>query len=147
MMISKHFSLKELTYTSHKEYLESNIIAAKNNYEKILKLAEFAESVRKVLNCPMIITSGYRCERLNSALGGSKTSQHVKFEAIDFIPKGMGIDQALHAIVESGLSFGQLIDEQTSTSRWIHISMGDSREYLVYRNGMYMLAGTTTQEA
>jgi hypothetical protein len=33
---------------------------------------------------PISINSGYRAERLNTALGGSSTSQHVRGEAIDF---------------------------------------------------------------
>ena len=39
---------------------------------------------------PVVISSGYRCPELNAAVGGSKTSQHMKAQAIDFTCPGFG---------------------------------------------------------
>lgn len=41
------------------------------------------ESVRRILGRPVLITSGYRCARLNSAVGGSKNSYHIRCRAVD----------------------------------------------------------------
>lgn len=41
------------------------------------------ESVRRVLGRPLLITSGYRCARLNSAVGGAKNSYHTRYRAVD----------------------------------------------------------------
>lgn len=41
------------------------------------------ESVRRILGRPVLITSGYRCLRLNSAVGGAKRSYHVRYRAVD----------------------------------------------------------------
>lgn len=41
------------------------------------------ERVRGILGRPVLITSGYRCSRLNSAVGGAKRSYHVRYRAVD----------------------------------------------------------------
>lgn len=41
------------------------------------------ESVRRILHRPVLITSGYRCARLNSAVGGAKNSYHTRYRAVD----------------------------------------------------------------
>lgn len=41
------------------------------------------ESVRRILGRPVLITSGYRCARLNSAVGGVKKSYHIRCRAVD----------------------------------------------------------------
>jgi uncharacterized protein YcbK (DUF882 family) len=43
-----------------------------------------AESVRAVLDLPMIIDSWYRCPTYNAAIGGAPNSMHVYGLAIDF---------------------------------------------------------------
>lgn len=41
------------------------------------------ESVRRILGRPVLITSGYRCARLNSAVGGARKSYHTRYRAVD----------------------------------------------------------------
>ena len=41
------------------------------------------ERVRSILGRPVLITSGYRCFRLNSAVGGAKKSYHIRYRAVD----------------------------------------------------------------
>lgn len=125
--ITEHFSLEELTTTDCAELKEQNRKEAPK--DKLLKLAEFAEKVRAVLNCPMIITSGFRCEKLNNLVGGSPTSQHRFCEAIDFIPK-MDADKAFGRIILSGIEYGQLIYYTRGISHFLHISMGAKRQNL-----------------
>lgn len=45
--------------------------------------AHILEYVRRILSRPLLITSGYRCSRLNSAVGGAKKSYHVRYRAVD----------------------------------------------------------------
>lgn len=138
MNLTPHFTLEELTYTSNKNYAESNKKSAMFVFEHVYKLALFAEQVRVILNVPMTITSGFRCAGLNEAIGGSSTSQHVKAEAIDFIPgKGMTIDEAFDIIRKSNLVYGQLIKERSGSKQWIHVSMGYKQQALTYLDGKY----------
>ena len=40
-------------------------------------------NLREALGQPIIITSGYRCEKYNKKIGGSPTSSHLKGLAVD----------------------------------------------------------------
>lgn len=135
--LTKHFSLQELATTSNKVLAKKNLNEAKEHLTEMECLALFAEQVRAFINVPMVITSGFRCEELNKAVGGVKTSQHRFFRAIDFIPKGMGLDECFSRLKMSNLVYGQLIKEQSGSSEWLHVSMGDKRENLVYKDGKY----------
>ena len=137
MKLTSHFSLEELTTTNNKALASKNLKEAKANLTLMEDLALFAEQVRAFINVPMVITSGFRCEELNKAVGGVKTSQHRFFRAIDFIPKGMDLDECFSRLKMSNLVYGQLIKEHSGSSAWIHVSMGDKRENLIYKDGKY----------
>lgn len=137
MKLTSHFSLEELTTTNNKALASKNLKEAKANLTLMEDLALFAEQVRAFINVPMVITSGFRCEELNKAVGGVKTSQHRFFRAIDFIPKGMDWDECFSRLKMSNLVYGQLIKEHSGSSEWIHVSMGDKRENLIYKDGKY----------
>lgn len=134
MKITPHFSFEELTATNHQELLEKNRAVAQQNTTAMWHLALFAEQVRAILNAPIRITSGFRCAELNDAVGGSKTSQHTLYQALDIIPKGMDIEDAYEELVDSDMLYGQLILEKGT---WIHISMGYKRENLICRKTKY----------
>lgn len=46
------------------------------------------ETLRKLLNVPMTITSGYRCPKDNAAAHGAKQSMHLYGQACDFMLNG-----------------------------------------------------------
>lgn len=137
LQLSPHFNLSELACTSNKALAEKNLKEAKAHLTEMECLAFFAEQVRMFINAPMIISSGYRCDELNRAVGGAKTSQHRVFRAIDFIPKGIDLDECYAKLQFSPLVYKQLIKEQSGSKRWIHVSMGFGRENLIYKDGKY----------
>lgn len=141
IQITQHFSLDELTTTNRVKYKDKNYKYGLQKITQMNILAHFAEQVRLIVNCPMKITSGIRCEELNAVVGGSKTSQHLKGEAIDFIPTKIKIQTAFNKIRKSNLEFGQLIIEKSGKSEWIHISIGVKRQVLKYDNGKYSVIG------
>lgn len=123
--LSAHFKFSELTTTDDKELKKTNQEIAKKDYEQKLKdLAGFAEKVRKIIGCPMIITSGFRCEQLNKKLGGSPTSKHRFCEAIDFIPKNISAFEAFVKILISDLEYHEVILTKRGISHFIHIAIG-----------------------
>ncbi|MFN9979323.1 MAG: YcbK family protein, partial [bacterium] len=73
---------------------EELINEVKDNLER---LALFLEQVRKVVNKPISISSGYRSKEVNESVGGSKTSQHCEGCAADFNVKGMSPDAVVRA--------------------------------------------------
>lgn len=137
IQITQHFSLDELTTTNKVKYKEKNYKYGLQKITQMNILAHFAEQVRLIVGCSMQITSGIRCEELNVAVGGSKTSQHLKGEAIDFIPTKIKIQTAFRKIRASNLDFGQLIIEKSGQKEWIHISTGIKKQVLKYENGKY----------
>jgi zinc D-Ala-D-Ala carboxypeptidase len=66
------------------------------------------------------ISSGYRCPRLNAAVGGSSSSAHLWGWATDFNCRRFGSPLAVcKAIAASDIEYDQLIHE---FGRWVHIS-------------------------
>ena len=86
-------------------------------------------------------TSMFRSESVNTAIGGSSTSQHVKGEAVD-ITGIEGKSTNLFEIYQwaaNNLTYGQLIWEEGNNTNpeWIHISLGTKKQKLRYINGDY----------
>jgi zinc D-Ala-D-Ala carboxypeptidase len=76
---------------------------------------------------PIDISSGYRCQPLNKAVGGEPNSDHVRAAAVDFTAPVFGtpldICRALAPLV-SVLGIGQLIYERPrgAALAWVHAS-------------------------
>lgn len=89
-------------------------------YDNMLKTVVAMQKIRELLGVPIIVTSWYRCPKLNEKVGGSKTSSHMKCLAVDFKTK---LDKkiVIEKIKNSDIEFDQLILEKT----WIHIGFGE----------------------
>jgi hypothetical protein len=123
MKLSEHFTLSEMTRTS------SGIANVPTDAEvKALTVlcTTLLEPVRNRFG-PVSIHSGYRGPAVNAAIGGSKTSQHMRGEAADFHCPGATLETVMRwIVVESGLSYGQVILEGHTKGEptWIHLSLG-----------------------
>jgi len=117
MQLSEHFSIEELTTTSHRN-LDNTPSSEIIEHLKIT--AAGLESVRKLLfDLPIHINSGYRSTVVNKAVGGSPTSDHPHGWCADFICPQFGTPiDICRKIAESSIKFDQLIEEGT----WVHIS-------------------------
>lgn len=79
------------------------------------------EPVRKLVNLPVRVTSGFRSKRVNAAVGGVTASQHLTGCAADISFGGPDTNKRIfQRIAQSDIPFDQLIDERNY--RWIHIS-------------------------
>ena len=141
MLLTPHFSDTELCTTNKKKYQEMNLQKGLKQIGKLYMLAGFAERVREIVGKPLIITSGFRCEELNKAVGGAFNSQHKLCEAIDFVSKGLTTSQIACKLASSDLKFQQLIVESSKGDYWIHVSIGSKREVLQYKDGKYTALG------
>ena len=138
--LSPHFTFSELVKTSHKEFAKQNEEYGRKNINKLKDHADFLETVRDVLGCPLIVSSSVRCPELNKSVGGATTSQHMKCEASDLIPVGISVPDAFQKLYKSNLMYDQLILEQAGGKEWIHISYVPSinrKETLVYNGKRY----------
>lgn len=85
------------------------------------------EPIRIHFGAPIKLNSGYRCPRLNAALGSKPSSQHTRGQAADIeIPTGPSNADLAKWIAQSGLPFDQLILEAyhpgQPRSGWVHVS-------------------------
>ena len=76
------------------------------------------------------ISSGYRCERLNKAVGGKSNSQHLTGCAADvqYIDGNgqMNNLKIIEWVQKFGLSFDQMLNE--FGGKWIHLSYVNDKE-------------------
>jgi len=84
------------------------------------------QPLREVLNEPLVISSGYRCTKVNGLVGGQPKSQHLTGQAADLIFPGKGNACLFNKIVELKLPFDQLIWEYGTDKEpaWVHVSFG-----------------------
>lgn len=85
------------------------------------------EPLRAHFGIPIGISSFYRCEALNKAVGGAKNSQHVLGEAIDIDADIYGgiTNAEIYAWVKNNLNFDQLLWEYGNDlqPQWVHVSL------------------------
>lgn len=140
MRISPHFMLSEFTHSKTAKEKGINNTPSIEQIQNMTALCkEILEPVRKHFGKPIYITSGYRSEKLNKAVGGSKYSQHIKGEAADFVIKDTQVHTVYRFLSGSNLSFDQCIYEKKGDSEWIHISHKRNRKELLiatFENGI-----------
>jgi len=120
--MTPHFSLAEFTGSDTAARLGIDNSLPDELREAALKTLEMMERIRFHLDAPVIITSGYRCEALNGAVGSKPGSDHTLAFACDFkAPKAGSPFQiaANLAPVISIVGIGQLILE---FGTWVHVS-------------------------
>jgi hypothetical protein len=126
MQISKHLSLAEVSRSETAKRRGINNTPSGEHLENFKKLAEnIFEPIREHFKVPIIISSGYRSKELNSAIGGSSTSQHCQGEAIDIDMDGTSITNAqIFNFIKDNLVFDQMIWEFGTDKNpdWVHVS-------------------------
>ena len=145
--MTDHFTYDELTATTKgAELQEENRKEGTTYLGNLLTLATELEKLRKFIGRPVLVYSAFRCPALNTAVGGSKGSQHTKGQAADFAVVGYTDRKGLEFIFEwcrNHLTYRQIILEVPADGRtpWIHIGMlnGDGKvgEALVYDGKEY----------
>ena len=118
MNLTKHFTLEELTATSHREFDNTPNDAEMAN---LVLLAEFLEKVKSLLDGkPIMVNSAFRSKQVNDSVGSKDTSQHRTGNAADIRVPGMTPDAVVRALIASKLPFDQVIREFDA---WTHISV------------------------
>lgn len=143
MKLSKNFTLEELVFsiTASNHGIDNTPNAEARKCLKRLAV-EVLQPIREAWGQPIVVSSGYRCPRLNAAVGGVKNSQHVLGQAADIKAADPRQNGKLHALikrmVKSGqLNVGQLIWEYGSKTNptWVHVSLprsGKANNQLLY---------------
>jgi len=128
MNLSANFTLNELTKSETATRLDIDNTPNEEQIESLRLLCEnILQPVRDHFGKPVKISSGFRCAELNSspAVGGSKTSDHCKGQAVDFEIDGLSNPEVAQWIMDN-LTYSQLILEfyvqGQPNSGWIHCS-------------------------
>lgn len=88
-----------------------------------LLITECLNLVRSEYGKPIIVTSGYRCERLNAKIGGKPTSQHLRGEAADLVGENNEETRRIFEAARKVGRYDQLLYERNSVGKiWVHIS-------------------------
>ena len=118
MQLSDHFSLKELTVTSHRQFDNTPNASEMAN---LTRLAAMLEQVKTVVgNKPVMVNSAFRSKQVNDAVGSKDTSQHRIGCAADIRVPGMTPKEVVEAVIASDIPYDQIIKEFDS---WTHISI------------------------
>lgn len=128
MNLTPHFTFEEMTATSRSALLAENRADAGRYRAALTATAEMLEVVRAHFGRPIRVHSGFRCVALNTAIGGSKYSQHMLGEAADFHVDGVALEDVWRWIRdESGLAYGQCLLEHRpgEPASWVHLSLGE----------------------
>ena len=120
----KFFTIKELTKSNEAKCNKINIVSTKQEEQNLIALVEnFLDPLSEAYGKPIIVTSGYRCERLNKLVKGSKTSQHRFGQAADIrtVEDTKEENKKLFDLIQQlNLPFDQLINEYDFD--WVHVS-------------------------
>ena len=120
MNITQHFTLAELVASDYAiRHGISNVPTDPHVTANLSVLAHGLERVRAIIDKPIIISSGYRSEAVNRAVGGSRKSAHLRGLAADFVVPGLSALQVCRMLEgRHEVGFDQLIQE----GRWTHIA-------------------------
>jgi len=127
MKLSRNLSLGEFTNSQTAKRRGIDNTPTEEHLEAAKALAENVfQPIREHFGCPIYISSGYRSEALNEAIGGSKTSQHSKGEAIDIdMDHRRGPEnEEIFFFIRDNIDFDQMIWEFGDADRpdWVHVS-------------------------
>ncbi|MFV3290087.1 D-Ala-D-Ala carboxypeptidase family metallohydrolase [Pseudomonas sp. NY11955] len=141
MLITPHFTFDEMTVSqlAARDGLANTPPPEARANLQLLCCA--LEQVRALFDAPIIVSSGYRSEKINRLIGGSSNSQHVQGLAADFTVIEISPRETVRRISESTVPFDQLILEFDS---WVHLSVtrgAPRRQVLTIRKGSGYMAG------
>ena len=139
--ISKHISYKEAVGS---DYAKQKGISNKPNEEQVENMKLLAEKVfeplREWVDAPIKVNSMFRSLELNTALKGSKTSSHMKGEAMDITSMGGKSNLEMFHYIRTELDFDQLIWEFGKEPKWLHVSFSKNNRQQVLvtkKRGVY----------
>ena len=129
-----------MSYFELKEFVVSETASKKGidntpTFEVVAHLDELRKTIldpmRAAWGSALVVTSGYRCKKLNSAVGGVSNSAHLTGYAADIRPSDKRrtakfILWAAGWLEDNKVRYDQAIDENVKGERWLHIAVRDN---------------------
>lgn len=130
MKITKNFTMEEMVKSNTAQRLGIDNTPSREEFNNIVELVKTVlQPIRDKYGKPIYVSSGFRCEALNNAVGGSKTSQHRFGSAVDIEASNGNNTKLFNCIkemIENGeIEVGQLIWEYGTKQNpdWVHVSL------------------------
>ena len=123
--ITMHFTLEEMYASDTAKRLGINNKPSLQQTINLVYLCAYVlEPLRVAMGKPINISSGFRSQALNKAVGGVYNSQHLKGQAADIDIQGdMAFGKKIFDYIRDHLPFDQLIWEHSkSGTYWVHVS-------------------------
>ena len=129
MITKSYFTIAELCASeTAKKY---NIDNTPNSIitSHLQQLINFLNPLREAWGSAIKVSSGYRCDKLNRFVGGSKTSSHLIGYGVDLIPANGKMDDFKKFIIDymKTRMFDQCIIEKSGKTEWIHIGLYNAK--------------------
>lgn len=125
----KYFTLAELLRSDTAKKKNIDNTPSWDVVEHLGELVEqFLDPLRAAYGMPIRVSSGYRCEKLNKAVGGAATSVHMLGYAADLQVSG-SFNKFRDFVVEwakkTGAKFDQILVEsdKKTGAKWIHVGL------------------------
>lgn len=117
----KYFTMKELTKSLTADKLGIDNTPTPEASAQLSNLVTHVlDPLREMYGKPITVNSGYRCPKLNAAVGGAKSSQHMRGNAADITAGSKTENKKLFELIRDNLPFDQLLNE--SDYSWVHVS-------------------------
>lgn len=123
--LSKNFTLEELTASATAQAKGIHNVPSTQQVCNLCALVHHVlQPLRDAMGHEVKIGSGYRCPRLNQAVGGASDSQHLRGEAADLCIDGDKTKgRKWFTWIQAHCDFDQLIwEHNTKGSYWVHVS-------------------------
>lgn len=126
MKLSEHLELSEVIRSESAKRRGISNMPTEEHIKNLKLIAEKVfEPIRANFRQPIRISSGYRSQSLNAAIGGATRSQHSTGEALDIDMDGTAItNKEIFNFIKEKLPFDQLIWEFGTDINpdWVHVS-------------------------
>lgn len=135
--MSKYFKMSELCKSASHPKLAHLPEKGSKEESNLNALMVQLDAIREKFGKPIYVSSGYRDEALNKAVGGAKNSLHKQAAAADIYSKDGYADNVnlLKAVMDSGVVIDELIaeyakfskDGQLISCQWVHYAFLDGK--------------------
>lgn len=121
MQLSEHFHLSEFVRSDTARAMGWDNVPPPEAVRRLHMLClRVLEPVRQRIDAPLVVSSGYRSTKLNLAIGGSPTSQHIKGEAADIYTGAMDAADLHSLIIATVSEFDQIYLHRKNN--FVHVS-------------------------
>lgn len=141
-----YFTIEELCYSATAKRFGIDNSPNKEVVENLIRLVEkVLDPLREKYGKAIMVSSGYRCEKLNKAVRGAAKSQHLTGKAADIYIAGNSKEtrRLFDLLVENNLPYDQAILEKGTMNapQWVHVSYDERqcrRERLFFDGRRYI---------